>query len=186
MAKCHIDARNSLPSVGCDAKDLWDTLHVQFYQVSKSKVMQLRRELVKCNRGSSNISEYFNKVKSICDELAAIGEIISDEDKAMYLLFGLGDEYNVFVASVMAKPPTPSFNELRPLLLQHEAMFKAEKGKTKKEATDVEVLNVSSPNGNNFRGRGRGRGNRGRGRNFCGRGNATGQPYGSFQAPNHT
>lgn len=34
-----------------------------------------------------------------CVTLAAISEIISDEDKAMYLLFGLVDEYNVFVAS---------------------------------------------------------------------------------------
>ena len=47
MAKCHIDKRNSLPSVGCDAKDLWDTLHIKFSQVIKSKVMQLQQELAK-------------------------------------------------------------------------------------------------------------------------------------------
>ncbi|ERN15309.1 hypothetical protein AMTR_s00036p00071800, partial [Amborella trichopoda] len=76
--------------------------------------------------------------------LAAIGYDVSDDDKVLYLLGGLGEGYDVFVTSALSRPATPGFNEPYPLLLQHEVLFRKNQLKAKEDNNDV--LNVNSYN----------------------------------------
>ncbi|GKU95638.1 hypothetical protein SLEP1_g8971 [Rubroshorea leprosula] len=40
--------------------------------------------------------------------------------KVRHVLASLGEEYKMFVTAVLAKPPLPSYDDLKTLLLQHE------------------------------------------------------------------
>ena len=44
--------------------------------------------------------EYLLKIKFIVDNLVAIGENFTEQDRILYLLAGLGVEYNSFVISI--------------------------------------------------------------------------------------
>lgn len=67
----------------------------------------------------TTLNDYLQRLKSICDSLAAAGKPVSDLTKAFSLLNGLGDKYDNFV-TFMLKPPIPSFTELVLLLQGYE------------------------------------------------------------------
>ena len=47
---------------------------------SRSSVMSLRNELNAMKKGTKSIDVYFQKIKQICDKLAALSVILDDED----------------------------------------------------------------------------------------------------------
>lgn len=51
----------------------------------------------------------------MCNQLAAIGVKLSEEDKTMTLFNTLGSEYEYFTTSLL-KPPIPVFDELISML----------------------------------------------------------------------
>ncbi|KAL6322818.1 hypothetical protein AAG906_020818 [Vitis piasezkii] len=64
--------------------------------------------------------EYLLKIKSIVDNLVAIGENITKQDRILYLLAGLGAEYNSFIISVTSGHEPLSLEEIHSMLLTHE------------------------------------------------------------------
>ncbi|RVW89746.1 hypothetical protein CK203_047255 [Vitis vinifera] len=46
------------------------------------------------------MGEYFAKIKRVADNLAAVGQPISNDDKMMYLLAGLGSNYDPVVVVI--------------------------------------------------------------------------------------
>ncbi|KAL5756550.1 hypothetical protein ACOSQ2_021296 [Xanthoceras sorbifolium] len=81
------------------------------------------------------MSEYLLKKKSIFDALAHTGYVVSDEDKIMYVLSGLGAEYDPFVILVTSTPNLYTLPEITALLLTHEAIIE--------QHNQVESLNVN-------------------------------------------
>ena len=67
------------------------------------------------------MGEYFAKIKRVADNLAAVGQPISNDDKMMYLLAGLGSNYDPVVVSVTSKPDSFSLQEIQAILLNQEA-----------------------------------------------------------------
>ncbi|KAL5850212.1 hypothetical protein ACOSQ4_008225 [Xanthoceras sorbifolium] len=108
--------------IGClTACEAWYSIDRMFSSQSKANTMQLKIQLQTLKKGSSSMTEYLMKKKSVMDALAFTGYQRSDEDKVMYILSGLGTEYDPFVISVTSVPRVYSVLEITALLLTHEA-----------------------------------------------------------------
>ena len=64
--------------------------------------------------------EYFLKLKNLSDNLAIAGEPVSERDRILQLLRGLGLEYNPIVASLTAKEDDLPVQSVQSILLKHE------------------------------------------------------------------
>ncbi|KAL5772664.1 hypothetical protein ACOSQ2_012588 [Xanthoceras sorbifolium] len=108
--------------VGCvTASEAWLSIEKLFSSESKANIMQLKLQLQTLKKGSLSMSEYLMKKKSIMDALAFAGHKLSDDDKFMYILRGLSQEYDPLVISVTSVPGNYSIPELTSTLLTHEA-----------------------------------------------------------------
>ncbi|KAF3776124.1 hypothetical protein EJ110_NYTH49066 [Nymphaea thermarum] len=67
------------------------------------------------------VTEYVTGFKTICDELAAIGKPLSDQDKVYWLINGLGSGYESFMTSIL-RPPIPAYIDVVSLLESHDNM----------------------------------------------------------------
>nr|XP_040258662.1 uncharacterized protein LOC109752896 [Aegilops tauschii subsp. strangulata] len=88
--------------------DAWTTLEHAFSQVSTSRSMALRSELVDIKKLDSSATTYFNKVKVLADTLTSIGRPLSDEEFAGFVIKGLDADYDNLAKAVHnAKPAMP-------------------------------------------------------------------------------
>ena len=101
---------------GLTAKDLWESLHDQFSQVTSSKAMQLKAKHQNLRKNDISVIKYWNKMKVIADELALIGQPISDVDKVQQILTRLGSDFDMLVISLECQPKLPSYEALHPML----------------------------------------------------------------------
>lgn len=91
------------------ANEVWLELEKAYTAQTKVRAMHLRNELQNCKRDGKSINEYLSKMKGFFDQLAIVQHAVADDEKVRYVLNGLGDEYKMFVTSVLAKPPVPSY-----------------------------------------------------------------------------
>nr|VVW91576.1 unnamed protein product [Nymphaea colorata] len=103
------------------ALELWSTLATTYSQVSEARFLQLRRQFQDIKRGTRTVLEYLNEIKSVSDQLAAIGHPVSDKDKVQQALSGLGTDFDIFCTALEVLPILPSFEDLKAKLFQHEA-----------------------------------------------------------------
>ncbi|KAL5824371.1 hypothetical protein ACOSQ3_020434 [Xanthoceras sorbifolium] len=101
------------------ALEAWRALESLFSQQSLAKVLQLKQQLQSLKKGSSTISEYFLKVKSIGNGLRAAGQAMSDRDVLLNVLNSLGHEYDPVVILV-SQQHSISLLEAQYMLLIHE------------------------------------------------------------------
>ncbi|TXG73048.1 hypothetical protein EZV62_001627 [Acer yangbiense] len=121
--------------VGCSTScEAWKTIEKRFKSQSKANVMQL------------NISEYIMKKKCVFDALSHTGYGISEEDKIMYVLSGIGPEYDPFVIPVTSMPNSYSLPEITALLLTHKTRI--DQHSSVKEVNVNMVVNKKSIGGN--------------------------------------
>ena len=73
--------------------EAWIALQRIFSASSKAQIMQLRFEFQTIKKGGDTMMEYILKVKTITDNLAAIGEPVKERDQILQILGGLGHEY---------------------------------------------------------------------------------------------
>jgi histone deacetylase 1/2 len=142
---------------------VWLALERTFSSQSRARVMQLRRQLAQVQRGSSSITDHFNKVKSLTDALAAAGSPLSDEEIVNYVLSGVGDDFGAIVAAIGIKDEEISPDELYAYLLSYEAWHDP--------APHATIGNTSANNVSRSNRGGRGRGNY---QQNSGRGNGNG------------
>lgn len=73
-------------------------------------------------------SDYLMTMRSIADELAFIGSPVSDDDLAMYILGGLGPEFNSFVVAATTASRRDGFSlpDLQAGLLSHENLLQTQ------------------------------------------------------------
>lgn len=115
-------------------------------------------------KGSSSIANYFSKMKSLADDMAATGKKLEDEEIASYILAGLDMDFNPVMSSMTARTKPLTLGELYTQLVSWEQR--------------IDLLHGGSGSSSNSATRGghggfnRGRG--GRGRSGCGRGRNNG------------
>lgn len=90
--------------VCCTTSDhIWITLEQLFTGSSRARVLQLCFQLQLINKGSMSINDYILKMRRVADNLNAAGQIISDEDLILYILGGLGSEYDLVVVNLTTR-----------------------------------------------------------------------------------
>ena len=103
--------------IGLDSsQSVWNALKEAYAQDSQEREFTLRQQLTYLKKEpSQSLAEHLRKFKSICDNLAAIGNPIPDKTKVYSLLANLGPEYESFT-TIMLKPPMPSYSKIISLL----------------------------------------------------------------------
>ena len=62
------------------AKGAWAKIEGMFASQSRAKIIMTRMALANATKGTSTISEYFAKIKSLADDMAAAGRRLEDEE----------------------------------------------------------------------------------------------------------
>lgn len=100
--------------------ELWSDLVQTFLSSSCASRLELHRSLQTTTKGSSSCIDFFKKMKSTADELAFIGSPFSDEDMILYILGGLGSEFNAIVNMITARQGAIPLLKLQSLLFTHK------------------------------------------------------------------
>ncbi|RVW21555.1 Retrovirus-related Pol polyprotein from transposon RE1 [Vitis vinifera] len=100
--------------------DAWMALHKIFSTSSKARILQLRLVFQTAKKGVDPMLEYILKIKTISDNLVAIGEPVKETNHILQLLGGLGSEYNSIVASLIAREDDLSLHSVHSILFTHE------------------------------------------------------------------
>ena len=66
------------------------------------------------------VGEYIQKLKSICNSLATIGELVFEKDHLIYLFSGLDREYNPSVTSIQNRSNQPTIEQIHSQLLSYD------------------------------------------------------------------
>jgi hypothetical protein len=82
--------------------------------------MLIHYQLATTKKGSSSITEYFQSIKSMSDNLAVAEQHLNDFESVSYLLAGLGSEYDPFVTSVTTRLDPLSLDKLYGHLFAHK------------------------------------------------------------------
>lgn len=87
---------------------------------TSSNILQLQFQPQNSKKGGMCIYKYLLKRKDLADKLATAGEPIDGIKLLLYILNGLGAEYNAFVTSFLTQLVPMALTELRILLLSFE------------------------------------------------------------------
>lgn len=108
------------------AASLWSALHCIYSAISVARVMELRRRLQTTTRGGQSCNTFFETMRGIVDQLATVGEPVSDADLVCYVLNGLGSEFNSFIVALTTRTDPISLTDLHGFLLTHEALLSSQ------------------------------------------------------------
>ena len=83
-------------------KESWDILKADFERWSQMITIELWKKLqVQCT-DSGNICTHFDMIHTMCEELASLGSILSEEDFSAIILGSLLKNYDQFLSAVTA------------------------------------------------------------------------------------
>lgn len=120
------------------AVHLWKDINDRYEQSSGTMVYQLERVAMQINQGNLSVSEYFNKMKKVWDELNSINSAPiceckscvcglvertqkrEDNAKLMQFLMRLNDDYENIRSQIMAMDPLPIVNKAYNMVQQVE------------------------------------------------------------------
>lgn len=103
------------------SEEIWTHLHELFAARSSTQIMQSRLQLATLKKGAESVTKYFNKAKILVDAIQAAGQVISDTELVVYLLTGLGTDYDSIITSLSTRPILPSSSQVLSYLMVHEA-----------------------------------------------------------------
>lgn len=106
--------------------DVWNALQRHFASSSRSRIMQLRRELQLLKKGNKSMSEYFLLAKQLSDNLAACGHAISLADLQQYILNGMDSAYDAIVTTLTATNVDITLEDFQAHLLSFEMRLESQ------------------------------------------------------------
>ncbi|KAF5469002.1 hypothetical protein F2P56_013107 [Juglans regia] len=154
------------------SKDVWCALERMFSNHARARVVGIRLELSTLKKGNMSMSDYYQRIKTSADTLAAVGEPLRDSEFLTYILAGLDSSYNSIVMSISTRVDQFSLEDAYAHLLSFELRLEQQNS-----ALDIAIgsANVATRNdhsrgnggrtpqrsfqnsrGRNYRGRGRG------------------------------
>ncbi|KAJ8645920.1 hypothetical protein MRB53_007668 [Persea americana] len=80
--------------------DVWTALEKHFSSQSRARLLQLRLQLQTVKKDTLSITNYLQKVKIFTGHLTAAGHSIPDDEILLYILGGLGHEYDALATSI--------------------------------------------------------------------------------------
>lgn len=148
--------------------ELWKNIEERFSRASSTHSIQLRTKILSITQGTKSITTLINEIKSLSDQLAAVGEVISDKELVVITLKALNSDYIPFATSMRHRNPPISCIKLHNNLLSEEAVV-SERAVILKSENDAKDFMAHS---------GRGSYNYGRGSYTYSRGSYRGGGYG--------
>lgn len=118
---------------------IWSLLQDTYASQSGAQVVNLRLQLTSLKKGGETTTEFFNRAKGLVTALAAAGQPISDSEFVIYLLAGLGSEYDSLVTSLSTQPNLPKSQQVLPYLFNFES----------RSTRNTEALLSTPPSANN-------------------------------------
>jgi hypothetical protein len=82
------------------AAEVWGAIKAMFASQSRTWVSNLRVALARTRKDNMTTEQFFNKMKSYADELAAAGRPIDEEELIEYLLASLDESYNPLFSAI--------------------------------------------------------------------------------------
>lgn len=103
------------------ASAAWLALERMYSARSIARVRNLFMQLTTLKKGSMTLSAYFNKMKTLGDDLATTGKVITDTEMISFILNGLDMDYNPVVSSVMGRVDPINLSDLYAQLVAYES-----------------------------------------------------------------
>ena len=103
--------------------EIWQALEKHFNRPSNSRMFELQLKLQTLNKSSKKMADYLTEIKNLSDQLASIGNPISETMKIFSALRGLGREYEPIkttIENTMDNVPSPSFEDITPKLVSFD------------------------------------------------------------------
>lgn len=82
--------------------------------------MNLRFQIQTLKKGSSAIDEYILQMRVLADGLPAAGQPLNENELVLYVLGGLGAEYDAVVVNLTTRGPVPSISKVHAILQVYE------------------------------------------------------------------
>ena len=102
------------------AAEAWKTIEDMFASQTRARSVNIRIALATTKKENSSVAEYFAKMKSLDDDMAAAGRPLEDEELVEYIITGLGEEFSPIVSALCARVEPISVGELYSQLLNFE------------------------------------------------------------------
>ena len=100
--------------------EVWTTLVNQFGARTRTRILHLRTQIQTTKKGLLTIHDYYSRMKSMLNQLRAVGNNMTDDDFVMCVLAGLGPKYDSIVTSINSMPESASISEVYGMLLSQE------------------------------------------------------------------
>nr|TKS09263.1 hypothetical protein D5086_0000093900 [Populus alba] len=99
-------------------------LGARFAAPSTSRISLIKRKLQSLQQGSLPCQKFLDEVKTLANELSAVGKPIDDSDLILSVLNGLNSSFHSFVTTYMllSKEKSMSFSDFHAELLNHDLM----------------------------------------------------------------
>ncbi|KAK6141525.1 hypothetical protein DH2020_024735 [Rehmannia glutinosa] len=102
------------------SKEICDCLQTGFASQNDAKILQYRLQLQTIRKENLSMRDYLNKIKNCCDLLGSAGEKVSERDHLLYILSGLGQEYNPVLVSLTTRKPPCTLMDAYSILMSFE------------------------------------------------------------------
>ena len=147
------------------ASCIWKIIVNRYTSVSRSNIVNLKRELNSIKKNSDSVIDYLQKIKEARNKLVSVGVHIDDEEMLHIVLQGLPSEFHSFTFAMLTKNEAVKFEELHILMKTEEDLLKNASDNSKEIAHMAMVANKNSQSTYNSFSTTQFSGNRGRGRN---------------------
>ncbi|XP_019084679.1 PREDICTED: uncharacterized protein LOC104705706 isoform X2 [Camelina sativa] len=108
--------------------EVWHTLANHFNRVSSSRLFELERKLQTFQKKDKSMSVYLRELKSVCDQLAAVGSPVQEQMKIFAAMNGLGREYEPIkttIENALDSAPSPTLDDVIPKLTGYDERLQA-------------------------------------------------------------
>ncbi|KAB5551985.1 hypothetical protein DKX38_009296 [Salix brachista] len=99
---------------------VWLTLETLFTTHSKARILQLRFQLQTLKKGNLSIHDYMLRMKSLTETIVSAGQQISDDELILYILGGLGHDYDSVVVNLTSRHDQVTLQEVQYMLQSQE------------------------------------------------------------------
>ena len=108
-----------------DPAIVWEKLANQFQKKTWANKLALRRKLYSLRlRDGDSIQKHIKDMTEIFNELAAIDDPITEEDRVVHLLASLPESYDILVTALEASVEVPKMEIVTERLLHEERKIK--------------------------------------------------------------
>lgn len=106
------------------AKSAFESLHTAFANKSQTRIFSLCDQLARVTKDNRSVAEYLRNIRSLADELATAGSLVTNAELVVKILSGLGKEFYTIAGAIRARESPISYEELYEKLLDHELFLK--------------------------------------------------------------